>query len=107
MLASRSEVGRGQWAAAEGLGVQVVPMGSVAYKLARVAAGLDLATWTLVPKHEWDVAGGAALLAAAGGTVVGLDGEPLAFNQPTPWFRAVIAVPVGFERHVPAIASLA
>ena len=44
------------------MGLDVVPMGSVAYKMARVAAGLDDATWTLVPKHEWDVAAGAALL---------------------------------------------
>jgi len=29
-------------------------MGSVAYKL--VAAGFADATWTLVPKNEWDVA---------------------------------------------------
>ena len=36
-------------------------MGSVAYKLARVACGLADATWTLVPKHEWDVAAGVAL----------------------------------------------
>ena len=106
VLASRSEVGRGQWAGAADLGVEVVPMGSVAYKMARVSAGLDAATWTLVPKHEWDVAGGAALLAAGGGTTVGMDGRPLAFNQPKPWYPGAIAVPPGFEQHVPTVLGL-
>ena len=39
-------------------------MGSVAYKLGLVAAGLVDATWTLTPKHEWDVAAGVALVLA-------------------------------------------
>ena len=33
------------------------------------------ATWTLVPKNEWDVAAGAALVAAGGGAVFGPDGD--------------------------------
>ena len=44
-------------------------LGSVAYKLARVSAGLADATFTLTPKHIWDVAGGAALVESAGGFV--------------------------------------
>ncbi|HUG08088.1 MAG TPA: inositol monophosphatase family protein [Acidimicrobiia bacterium] len=106
VLASRSEVGRGQWEAVESAGIVVQPMGSVAYKMARVAAGLDHATWTPVPKHEWDVAGGAALMAAAGGSVIGVDGELLLFNQPRPWFSGVIAVPPGFEIHLEAVKTL-
>jgi myo-inositol-1(or 4)-monophosphatase len=106
VLASRSEVSRGQWTVVESKGVRVEPMGSVAYKLGRVAAGLDHLTWTPVPKHEWDVAGGAALLAAAGGTAVGLDGERLVFNQHRPWFSGVIALPRGLEEHLAWIQSL-
>ena len=57
-------------------------MGSVAYKLGRVAAGLDDATWTLAPKNEWDVAAGTALVAATGGRVfVPATGRPPAFNR--------------------------
>jgi myo-inositol-1(or 4)-monophosphatase len=59
-------------------------MGSVAYKLARVAAGLADATWTYAPKHEWDVAAGVALVQAGGGVVRALDGAPLVFNRPQP-----------------------
>jgi myo-inositol-1(or 4)-monophosphatase len=106
VLASRSEVGRGQWAVIESEGILVEPMGSVAYKLGRVAAGLDYLTWTPVPKHEWDVAGGAALMAAAGGTTLGLDGEPLVFNQVRPWLSGVIALPNGMESHLSRIRSL-
>ena len=42
------------------------------------------ATWTLVPKHEWDIAAGVALVQAAGGTVRTLDGSPLSFNRRDP-----------------------
>jgi myo-inositol-1(or 4)-monophosphatase len=91
VLASRSEVNRGEWERFEGRSFTVVPMGSVAYKLARVAAGLAAATWTLVPKHEWDVAGGAALVLAAGGQVKTLEGEPPVFNRPSPKLSGFIA----------------
>jgi len=81
VLASRSEVKRGEWKEFENRQFTVKPMGSVAYKLARVAAGLADATWTLCPKHEWDVAAGVALIEAAGGFAGKLDGTPLVFNN--------------------------
>ena len=82
VLASRSEVGRGEWERFDDAPFQVVPCGSVAYKLARVAAGLADATWTLVPKNEWDVAAGVALVRAAGGTAIHRDGSSPGFNRP-------------------------
>ena len=106
VLASRSEVNRGQWEVVESVGITVVPMGSVAYKMARVAAGLDEATWTPVPKHEWDVAGGAALLRAIGGTTVGLDGREIRFNRQSPWISGAIAVPPGFEANLEEVIEL-
>lgn len=69
VLASRSETRRGEWKQFQGAPFQIEPMGSVAYKLARVAAGLADATFTLTPKHEWDVAGGAALIGSSGGSI--------------------------------------
>ncbi|MDP9122511.1 MAG: 3'(2'),5'-bisphosphate nucleotidase CysQ, partial [Acidobacteriota bacterium] len=62
VLASRSEVRRGEWQSPSPPSYELLPMGSVAYKLALVAAGLADATWTLSPKHEWDVAAGVALV---------------------------------------------
>jgi myo-inositol-1(or 4)-monophosphatase len=56
-------------------------VGSVAYKLALVAAGLADATWTLTPKNEWDVAAGVVLVEAAGGFVQGLENSSLTFNN--------------------------
>jgi len=83
VLASRSEVGRGEWAQFEDAPFNFRPMGSVAYKLALVAAGLADATWTLQPKNEWDIAAGVALVEAAGGVVQFLPNEKPAFNNKT------------------------
>ncbi len=95
VLASRSEVRRGEWQQWQGSGIAVEAMGSVAYKLARVACGLADATWTLVPKHEWDVAAGVALVHASGGWVANLDGSPPIFNQARPWLSGLIAAAPG------------
>lgn len=95
ITASRSEVGRGEWDVFEGQGFEVVPCGSVAYKLALVACAECDATWTLVPKHEWDVAAGAALVLAAGGCVYALDGAPVRFNRPKPKLSGMIATGPG------------
>jgi myo-inositol-1(or 4)-monophosphatase len=84
ILASRSEWNRGEWDRFEDAPFSVKPCGSVAFKLGQVAAGLADGTWTLVPKHEWDVAGGAALMLAGGGTLLHADGGRPLFNQANP-----------------------
>lgn len=81
VLASRSEVKRGEWDRFTGGPLNVIPMGSVAYKLAQVSAGLGDSTFTLVPKNEWDIAAGVLLIEAAGGRVVGKDGNKFVFNR--------------------------
>lgn len=91
VLASRSEIRRGEWDRFERDGFAVQPCGSVAYKMGLVAAGLTDATWTLVPKSEWDVAAGAALVRAAGGEVTLADGEPPVFNKKRPKFPHFVA----------------
>jgi len=67
ILASRSEVNRGEWKQFENGPFKIQAMGSVAYKLAMVAAGLADVTFTLTPKNEWDIVAGAALVQSAGG----------------------------------------
>lgn len=67
------------------------PMGPVAYSLALVAAGRADAMWSRSSKAEWDVAAGAALVAASGGHVAGWDGKPLAFNRWPPRTGGVVA----------------
>lgn len=95
VLASRSEVKRGEWEAFFKESISIRNVGSVAYKLGLVAAGLADGTWTLVPKHEWDVAAGAALLRAGGGVVMNPDGSPAVFNQPNPKLTGFVAVAAG------------
>jgi myo-inositol-1(or 4)-monophosphatase len=91
VLASRSEYKRGEWECFEGHGFTVKPMGSVAYKLSLVAAGLADATWTLSPKHEWDVAAGVALVAAAGGQVRCLGDATVVLNRYRPLLSGLMA----------------
>ena len=57
-----------------------------------VAAGRADATWTLVPKSEWDVAAGTALVRGAGGVALLVDGTDPRFNKPSPKFPNFVAV---------------
>ena len=91
VLASRSEVKRGEWKPFENGPLKVQAMGSVAYKLALVAAGLADVTFTLTPKNEWDVAAGAALVLSAGGYVATLDDAPLRCNNRNPLISGLLA----------------
>lgn len=91
VLASRSEIRRGEWERFQQERFEVKPCGSVAYKLGLVAAGLADATWTLVGKSEWDVVGGSALVRAAGGMVCLRDGSVPPFNQERPIYPNYVA----------------
>src|SRR5882757_2580127 len=90
VLASRSETARGEWQVFHGL-LKVSPTGSVAYKLAMVAAGKGDATFTRSPKSEWDIASGAALIMEAGGVITDIKGREIRFNQPTVKLEGLIA----------------
>jgi len=90
VLASRSEDKRGEWDAFKPH-CRVTLTGSVAFKLAELASGHGDATFTLTPKNEWDICAGTLLVQEAGGTVTGLAGEPLVFNQPSPLRPGMIA----------------
>ncbi len=91
ILASRSEVKRGEWKAFENSALQIRPMGSVAYKLALVSAGLADATFTLTPKNEWDVVAGAALVLSGGGFVSTLEKTELTANRRDPLLSGLLA----------------
>lgn len=91
ILASRSEVKRGEWKQFAGGDFEIRPMGSVAYKLALVSAGLADATFTLTPKNEWDVVAGAALVQSAGGFVSTLENTELTANRRNPLLSGLLA----------------
>lgn len=88
--ASRSERKRGEFAPFEDL-LELRTMGSIAFKLARVAAGQVDATWSRGPKNEWDICAGALLVEEAGGHCVDLDGQPFRFNKSFPKVNGIIA----------------
>jgi len=105
VLASRSEVGRGEWACFQNAPFHVIPMGSVAYKLARVAVGLADATWTLSPKNEWDVAAGVALVEAGGGHVEFLPGLRPFFNEESTLLRGLFACGPGLRKQTSGLLA--
>ena len=90
VLASRSETSRGEWKNYEGK-LRVNPIGSVAYKLALVAAGRADATFTRTPKSEWDIASGAALIVEAGGRITDIDGSEMRFNKSSVRLKGFVA----------------
>ena len=91
VLASRSEVKRGEWKPFENGPFTVRPMGSVAYKLALVSAGLADITFTLTPKNEWDVVAGAALVLSGSGFVGTLQKGSLTANNRNPLIPGLLA----------------
>jgi myo-inositol-1(or 4)-monophosphatase len=90
VLASRSETARGEWQVFDRT-MKVKPTGSVAYKLAMVAAGKADATFTRSPKSEWDIASGAALVVEAGGVITDIRGREIRFNQRNVKLEGLIA----------------
>jgi myo-inositol-1(or 4)-monophosphatase len=105
ILASRSEMKRGEWKAFNNPSFKVRPMGSVAYKLALVSAGLADVTFTLTPKNEWDVAAGVALVDSAGGYVRTLDNAPLRGNRRNPLLSGLLACGPGLSDQLLALIS--
>jgi myo-inositol-1(or 4)-monophosphatase len=91
VLASRSEVKRGDWKEFASAPFKAEAMGSVAYKLALVSAGLADVTFTLTPKNEWDVVAGAALVLSAGGFVSTLEKTDLIANRRDPLLSGLLA----------------
>ena len=90
ILSSRSETKRGEWAEFESL-FHTRPMGSIAYKLAVIALAEADATFTLVPKNEWDICAGTLLVEEAGGKVTHLNGQPVLFNQPRTLLQGLVS----------------
>lgn len=106
VLASRSEVKRGEWDAFFRTPLSVRNMGSVALKTALVSTGDTDATFTLTPKNEWDVAAGAALVSAAGGRFSLPDGSAVTFNNADPLLPGFLATgPNIHEQLVDLIAA--
>jgi myo-inositol-1(or 4)-monophosphatase len=103
VLASRSETSRGEWKAYEGR-IKVNPIGSVAYKLALVAAGRADATFTRSPKSEWDIASGAALIVEAGGCITDIEGGEMRFNKQSVKLKGFVASNTALHNEIERVA---
>lgn len=90
ILASRSEIKRGEFKPFEAK-AEIRPVGSIAYKLALIAAGQADATFSLGPKNEWDIAAGVLLVQEAQGKVTDQTGHPFLFNQPQTLVNGIVA----------------
>lgn len=90
LLASRSEIAAGEFDPFHG-GWSIRPIGSTAYKLAKLAAGEGDVFLSRGPKSEWDVCAGGLLIEEAGGRATDLDGRPLRYNRADPYVRGILA----------------
>ncbi|MDH3442474.1 MAG: 3'(2'),5'-bisphosphate nucleotidase CysQ [Deltaproteobacteria bacterium] len=70
---------------------EIKPIGSIAYRLAKVASGDGDGTLTFRSIHEWDICAGVLMVEEAGGKVVDGNGDGLLFNQRDPRHRGVVA----------------
>ncbi len=81
LIVSRSETQRGKIDPFLPHLREVRPVGSVAYKLALVAAGQADLNISVQPKNEWDVCAGDLLVREAGGRMLDLESQIRRYNQ--------------------------
>lgn len=89
ILASRSEISKGEWRPYVGR-CMIHPLGGMAYKMARVAAGSADGSFSLSPKSEWDICAGALLIEEAKGEVSLPNGKPFQFNNENFVFPGIV-----------------
>lgn len=98
LLVSRSDARLGLWDDVPGH-PDFRRVGSLAYKMALVAAGQCDGHATPTPRSEWDAAAGELLISEAGGATSDLHGQALRFNQPRPQYDGfVVASRASFPR---------
>lgn len=70
---------------------EIKPVGSIAFRLAKIAGGDGDGTLTFRSIREWDICAGVLMVQEAGGKVVDGNGNSLRFNQPEARHRGVVA----------------
>ena len=81
MLVSQTEHRKGLLAGLIPLVAEIQYIGSVAYKLGRLAAGTSDLYITLRPKNEWDFCAGDLILREAGGVLWDKAGQTIRYNK--------------------------
>jgi len=70
---------------------EIQSVGSIAYRLAKVAGGEGDGTLTFRSVHEWDICAGALMVQEAGGKVVDGNGRALLFNRRETKHQGIVA----------------
>jgi myo-inositol-1(or 4)-monophosphatase len=78
-------------------------VGSIAYRLAKVAGGDGDGTLTFRTIHEWDICAGVLMVEEAGGKVVDGEGKTMNFNRELPKHRGVVAANAGLTAGLQAL----
>ncbi len=73
--------------------MEIMKIGSIAYRLVLVAADRADATMALSAKSDWDIAGGEVIAREAGVRVSGHDGRALAYNRRETDHISLLAAP--------------
>jgi myo-inositol-1(or 4)-monophosphatase len=90
LLSSRGEMKKRRWSEAF-VEAKVRAIGSLAYKLALVAAGRADGLVSLRRTHDWDIAAAHLLLEEAGGGLTLASGEAITYNRPEPRHQGLAA----------------
>ncbi|MDW8124393.1 MAG: inositol monophosphatase [Geminicoccaceae bacterium] len=78
--------------------VALASLGSLAYKLALVAAGRFDGYLSWRTTNDWDIAAALLLLEEAGAVATDARGEPLRLNRPEPAHAGIVAAPPALHR---------
>jgi len=89
LAASRNEIREGDFVRFPDY--ELLPVGSTAYKMTRVAAGMADAFVSRGSKGEWDTCAGELIVLEAGGIVSEIEGQPIRYNQASPLINGIIA----------------
>ena len=82
---------------------EIKQVGSIAYRLAKVASGEGDGTVTFRTIHEWDICAGVLMVLEAGGKVIDGNGEAMLFNRELPKHRGVVAASNGLADGLQAL----
>jgi myo-inositol-1(or 4)-monophosphatase len=83
------------------------PVGSIAYRLAKIAGGDGDGTLTFRNIHEWDICAGVLLVEEAGGKAVDGDGNQLMFNRQPAKHKGVVAANPGLTAELQGLWAAA
>jgi len=84
LLVSRTEHRRRQLEIFEPEVKELKYIGSVAYKLGKLASGAAHGYLTVQPKNEWDICAGDLIVRESGGVLWNKEEEPIRYNQQNP-----------------------